>query len=518
MAATSSSVAKPLRRPDLNRLAPWDSAPVSVVALSRATVEQIRKAAGVPVAAARAVVAARRARPLTSVWSLTALAKVSVADRERLQRRGLLAGDTRIAITEVVPAAGTIMSERPFALGVSFAAGDAAEPVLVSVAVRWAGEPFVVEQRLSPREIGAGRVDVKFGQGQTLPTGPAAFAVSIVGAGGAQAVFRTSCAVLPSNPFSLGVSPDVDFVTGTFSARAVRSGGSFVTHVRVRLSNGEAAAAGVSRSFDWKFWDGGVGGSLVEQGTGSFGSGSISVPAHGIWDGFIAFTSPNGSGVFNKLNDREDLTLEIRMRRGGGAVVSGTITVRTMFRFGINVTRVSWEAFAASEENDLDAATGVMRSIYERRDLTFGFDRRGIPRNRVGGFEIITSENEARDLFDQWSGPDTNQNIDVFIVQGIVGTGFDGLAGDIPGPTSHAGRSSGVVVDKHGFVDASGVKHLDIDYHGMVMAHEVGHYLGLSHVDEPHNLMLWNSDRNDTNLNYDPQYRTMIRHGWVHID
>jgi hypothetical protein len=489
-----------------------------VVALSRATVDQIRKTTGVPVAVARAVVDARKARPLTSVLSLKALPKLAAADRERLQRRGLLAGDTRIAITDVQPEGGAIMSERPFALRVSFAAGEAAEPVLVSVSVRWAGEDFLVEQRLSPREIGAGRVDVKFGQRQTLPTGAAAFAVSIFGAGGSQAVFGTSCAVLPSNPFSLGVSPDVDFVTGTFSARAVRQGGNFVTHVRVRLSNGDAAAATVNTSFDWKFWDGGVGGSLVEHGTGSFGSGSISVPAHGIWDGFIAFTSPSGSGVFDKLNDREDLTLEIQMRRSGGAAVSGTITVRTMFRFGINVTHVSWEAFTSSEESDLDVATGVMRAIYERRDLTFGFDRRGIPQSRVGGFEIITSEDEARDLFDAWSGPDTNQNIDVFIVQGIVGTSFDGLAGDIPGPTSHHGRSSGVVVDKHGFVDASGVKHLDTDYHGMVMAHEVGHYLGLPHIDEPHNLMLWNSDRNDTHLNYDPQYRTMIRHGWVHID
>ena len=195
-----------------------DSAPVSVVALSRATVEQIRKTAGVPVAAARAVVAARRARPLTSVWSLTTLAKVSVADRERLQRRGLLAGDTRIAITDVVPAARTIMSERPFALRVSFAAGDAAEPVLVSVAVRWAGEPFVVEQRLSPREVARPRRRERSGRARRFRQGAAAFAVSIFGAGGAQAVFRTSCAVLPSNPFSLGVSPDVDFVTGTFSA------------------------------------------------------------------------------------------------------------------------------------------------------------------------------------------------------------------------------------------------------------------------------------------------------------
>ncbi len=272
----------------------------------------------------------------------------------------------------------------------------------------------------------------------------------------------------------------------------------------------------IGPGFQWTFWDGGVGGSLVERGSGSFGGSAINIPAYGIWDGWIALSSPNGSGVFNKLDGREDMTLQIEMRRPDRSV-SGTITVRTMFRFGINVTRVSWEAFTSSEESDLDAATGVMRAIYERRDLTFDFDRRGIPRDRVGGFEIITSEDEARDLFDQWSGPDSNQNIDVFIAH-IVGTSFDGLAGGIPGPTSHHGRSSGVVVDKHGYVDAGGVKHMDVDYHGMVMAHEVGHYLGLSHIDEAHNLMLWNSDRNDTNLNYDPQYRTMIRHGWLRID
>jgi Metallo-peptidase family M12B Reprolysin-like len=515
--ASTSSAARRLARVDPNRLAPWDSRPITVVALSRATVDQIRKATGVPAAVARAVVEARRARPLSSVWSLQALPKLAADDRERLQRVALLQGDGRIAITDVQPAAGRIMSGQPFALRVSFAAGDAAEPVLVSVAVEWAGEPFVVERRLTAADLRAGRVDVKFDARQTLPTGPASFAVSLFGAQGAHAVFRTSCAVLPSNPFSLSVSPDHDFVTGTFSARSVKRSGKFETHVRVRLSNGDGAPVPVSPSFDWTFWDGGVGSSNVEHGTASFGGGSITVPAHGVWDGFIAFTSPGGSGVFDKLNGREDLTLQIVMRHHVAIAVSGTITVRTMFRFGINVTRVSWEAFTSTEESDLDAATAVMRSIYERRDLTLDFDPRGISRSRVGGYETITSENEARDLFDDWSGPDTNQNIDVFISH-LVGTDFDGLAGGIPGPTSHHGRDSGVVVDKHGHVDSAGVKHLDIDYHGMVMAHEVGHYLGLSHVDEAHNLMLWNSDRDDTHINYDPQYRTMIRHGWVHID
>jgi hypothetical protein len=105
----------------------------------------------------------------------------------------------------------------------------------------------------------------------------------------------------------------------------------------------------------------------------------------------------------------------------------------------------------------------------------------------------------------------------VFVVPSISGTGFDGLAGNIPGPTSHAGRDSGVVVDRSGFTDAGGVRHLNIPYLGMLIGHEVGHYLGLVHVTELGNLMLASSTATDTNLNYDPQYRTIIRHGWVRI-
>jgi hypothetical protein len=265
MAATSSQ-AKPLPRRDLNRLSPFDSRPTSVVSLGRATTEQIRKTIGVSAAAARGIVGARREQRFASVWSLAALPQLREDELERVQRRALLDGDTRIAITDVQPAEGRIMSERPFALRISFVAGEAAEAALVSVAVHWAGRPFVVEKRVSAREVRAGRVDVRFPRSQALPTGPATFAISLLGRQGAQAVFRTSCAVLPSNPFSLSVSPDVDYVTGTFSARSVRRGGSFETHVRMRLSNGDGAAVSLDPSFQWTFWDGGVGGSLVERG------------------------------------------------------------------------------------------------------------------------------------------------------------------------------------------------------------------------------------------------------------
>ena len=133
-------------------------------------------------------------------------------------------------------------------------------------------------------------------------------------------------------------------------------------------------------------------------------------------------------------------------------------------------------------------------------------------------FESITSDSEARDLWEQWSGPNTNNNIDAFVVNQLLIDGkYDGLDGDIPGPTSHDGRSSGTVQNKSGFVDGSGVRRLHIEYLGMLIGHELGHYLGLQHTNDAGNLMLPSSGTTDTNLTYD-QYRTIIRHGWVSID
>jgi hypothetical protein len=111
--------------------------------------------------------------------------------------------------------------------------------------------------------------------------------------------------------------------------------------------------------------------------------------------------------VFNKLNDKEDLAVKIAMTRASGAAVAGEITVRTMFRFGLNITRVGAESFTALEYSDLYSAVDVTRSIYERRDVTLSVDRRHITNAQAGGFTVITSESEARDLFEQWSDPTT---------------------------------------------------------------------------------------------------------------
>jgi Matrixin len=298
----------------------------------------------------------------------------------------------------------------------------------------------------------------------------------------------------------------------------VRHGDAYDTGIAVTLSNGNPAPVNVQPAFHWAFWDGGVGGTLVEQGDGVFPGGTITVQANGTWSGWISFHSPKGSGIFNHYDSREDMTVQLTMTRTDGGQVQGAITARTMFRYGVNVTRVTGEDFTGQEWTDLFTAANRTRTIYERRDITFDTDDRYIPRASVGGYEVIDSFDEFHHLLGDWSGPDTNTNIDAFVVQTIaVGGGVDGIDGSIPGPASHSGPDSGLVASKTGFVDANGVRRLQSDYLGMLIGHELGHYLGLSHVSTGGNLMLPSSGTNDITLTYD-QYRTMIHHAWVRID
>ncbi|MDQ1739949.1 MAG: hypothetical protein QOE53_1601 [Pseudonocardiales bacterium] len=511
----SSAQCRAVPQRPISRFGLLDDSPRQVATLAGLDPAALRKQVGGRLSAATKLADQLRVAAEPVIGS--ALASSVPAVRERLLRTLIHPADRRLAILDVTPVNGPVMSDRPFDLRVVFAAAALVPPRLVSVRVDWAGESFVNELRLDAAAAQAGQVDVHFDEEQTLPVGAATFTVTLFNAAGSASTFVTTSGVLPSNPFSMLLGPHQDFVTGSWSARAVRHGDAYDTGIAVTLFNGNPTAVPVRSDFHWAFWDGGVGGgSLVEQGTGSFG-GPISVPAAASWGGWVTFHSPSGSGIFNKFNSREDLAVEIRMTRVDGGQVSATITARTMFRFGVNITRVANEDFTATERSDLTAAAQRCRAIYERRDLTFDFDTRWIAQHDVGGYEIINSFGEFHDLLSDWSGPGSNNNIDAFVVQGIdVGGGVDGIDGSIPGPTSHGGGDSGVIASKTGYIDSTGARRLHANYLGMLIGHELGHYLGLEHVSTAGDLMLPNSGENDINLDYG-QYRTMIRHGWVRI-
>jgi hypothetical protein len=219
---------------------------------------------GISARLANQIIGSRKKRPLRTHADLYAIPGVNRAAVERIRRKSLLENDTCAIITDVLPTNRRIMSQRPFMLRVNFVAGRAAPPVLARVAVEWAGKPFHIEQRITRTNLLANCVDIRFDRRHTLPSGPAIFRTTLSTRSGGQSEFRVTCLVLPSNPFSLSLSPRGSFVTGTFSARGVRNGNAYDTSINVTLSNGDASAVNVSPQFTWKFWDGGVGGIALD--------------------------------------------------------------------------------------------------------------------------------------------------------------------------------------------------------------------------------------------------------------
>lgn len=71
------------------------------------------------------------------------------------------------------------------------------------------------------------------------------------------------------------------------------------------------------------------------------------------------FTSPAGSGIFNKLDGKEDLAVQITMTRQAGGTVAGQITARTMFSYGLNITRAGDDEVIRANALTVLAGTGL---------------------------------------------------------------------------------------------------------------------------------------------------------------
>ncbi|MEP6503143.1 MAG: hypothetical protein ABJD97_07435 [Betaproteobacteria bacterium] len=481
--------------------------------LSEAGSAAFLKRARVSPAASKLLRAAIAPRPPVALAALARSHPRHSADFQRVYAMTYGADETPLHIVDVAPRVGHVPSNLPFALEVEYQNAGEQAVVVASVTVLWAGEPFTVETELKGHDKRSDRLVVEFGREQTLPVGQAEFHVALYRADGAQASFRRTVFVLPSNPLSLSVAPAGATVTGTWSARGDYhpENDTFVTDIQVTIANGDAASVAMGRRVDWEFWDGPVGsGTRIESGNFDL-SGAVTVGARDTWGFSLGFSSPRGSGVFGVYDRKEDLAVQITMTANDGRVIRGQITCRVMLAYGVNIIKVG--DFGASEHTDLYAAVDKMRQVYEQRDITLRSVGRYIINNSLaGGYTVLDSENEYRDMLEDWSVP--NDSVDVYVVQQFNWGGYNGYAGDIPGPASKGGRKDGVAVDKTGFTDATGTRRLDSTTLSMLIGHEVGHYLGLSHLEDTNNLMRSNTGNRGPDLNYD-QYRTMFRHGFM---
>ena len=121
------------------------------------------------------------------------------------------------------------------------------------------------------------------------------------------------------------------------------------------------------------------------------------------------------------------------------------------------------------------AALQTVRDLYGQVGLGVRtiFWRR-IELSSAGNYTIITDRPEAEDLTDDFSGP--NDGIDVFYVQSILNAGgWSTVGGSCD--KDEKDEMTGVVIE------------LSSSILGILTAHEVGHYLGLSHSNTITNVM-----------------------------
>jgi hypothetical protein len=164
-------------------------------------------------------------------------------------------------------------------------------------------------------------------------------------------------------------------------------------------------------------------------------------------------------------------------------------------------------AVSRDDVTKIQYAIQVARDLYAQAPL--GIRRltwTRIPQADAGGYVNITDSSEAEDLTDDWSGPDGG--VDIFFVQSIGdASGWSNVEGPCD-KDSKDGRTGAVI-------QVSGARR----FTGIVLGHELGHYLGLEHTNSTANMMGEDADGdgigqvNDNSTNIPSGQRaTMRRH------
>lgn len=470
------------------------SAPVRKLDVNRASAEELIEQ-GFAAGAVKKLLGARRRALLLGHDEIIAAGGFKGRARELA---ATLVGASRpeVVLLDATAPKGRLFSNTPWSLDIRFAAPTGDKVTLISVDVRWQGRPFTVQQIVTDEESAAGRVTFQADAEHGLPPGPAELCVTLYDDGGGADGCTLGYWVLPSNPFSMFLSPGARAIYGG-SVRPDWRDPRWETPVTVTFVNGDASEVVLGRSASWSFWDGPVGsGTRVESGSVDWG-GPVRVPAFGTWSGSLTFSSPPGSGIHGRYESREDMAIALSFTRGD-AVVQAEITCRIMAGFGVNVILVG--DYTGAEQGAIATALADTRNVYEDHGLTFsGVQWWSISNAQAGGYPALADGDEFDDLVDDWTVP--NDSVDCFVVRSMWGSVIG--RSPTPGPTG-----------KDGACDSDG---LAVTASLGCLAHELGHYLGgIGHSDALGRGNVMHSICGGRSFTYE-QYRDLLKHGYVRV-
>lgn len=166
----------------------------------------------------------------------------------------------------------------------------------------------------------------------------------------------------------------------------------------------------------------------------------------------------------------------------------------------INIIRVGSDRFTSSDELEISQAISFIRNTY----ATIGLSLRRVEHYVIStaaarGRDVIDNNGEAEALTDEWTV--RNNAVDVFFVKTYVGS-VAGLS-PVNGPCDKDAKGmDGAVVE------------ILTGLTGHILAHEVGHYLGLGHRSNDSNNLMFDSVPNGGRLD-SSQGATMRSHCFV---
>ena len=168
----------------------------------------------------------------------------------------------------------------------------------------------------------------------------------------------------------------------------------------------------------------------------------------------------------------------------------------------VNLIKVGVDHFAAADIGRMQDSVAITRWIYSQVGLNVGaVNHFQINSSQAGALEVVDSLAEAEELTDRWTVH--NNALDVFVVRSM--NGADGWSAINGSCDKDSAGMTGSVVSLNGSLPNS----------GNTFAHELGHYLGLSHIPDTDNFIGNNGSSNSNTVVYSWQGDTMKKHCFV---
>jgi len=467
--------------------------------LNTASITNLQRLPGIGVASARKIVAVRKKKGFTHVYDLLTANLVSRTTFEQIHKMVSANGNETPYIYNVLTQPEHVLYHKSFQLNVPF--DDSISGVrLVRLEANSISHSLDLTREVTTAERRRGRFTFKM---PAMEAGVMNVQVSLYDNDGNKDYLARTLPIF-HNP------PDVIFYPSKRSLRlsngaALRkSDGNFHCDSNFYFFNGTSSSVTLNRNMTWRIFS--QGGSVLASGTYDWGNNILLAPwdiSTGWWGNF---TFGFNNTVGKRLRAREWIRTEFQFTQtNGGGLVTDALTWRALLGPNVSLIRVGEEKFTNAEKTIIyNALRSSVSSIYQQQDLDIGtIGNSFITVAEASRYVEINSNSEAEDLTSDWSSG-WKDSIDLFIVRSYVGD-VAGLAPPPPGPCDKDAKGmNGCVVELQSSQQQLGV----------IMAHELGHYLGLGHTSAANNLLNPVVNTNTTLLSTN-QGNTMKRHCFI---